>query len=192
MLFLVTGKRDYEFSFISRSQGQKYHALWPATIDSLTTYLKKAWWAPNPDILIYTMTTCAFAKMLQRNTQVWVSTVTICSPEMDSSTSPAWGTHQVLTWSFSQICRRNEVVCKTKSCAGHWILGRTGFYCGNFSGCRIQNHIQNQKSISLHRAVRLLSSLSCCYPALFFPNSLLITGMGCPQFAPEKLSLIMS
>lgn len=152
---------------------------------------KHGGWAPNPNILIHTTTTCALAKMLQKNTQVWVSTVTICSPETDSPTSPAWGIHQISTWRFSQVCRRNEVVCKTKSCADHWILGRTGFDCGNSSGCRIQNHIQNQESISLHRAVRLLDSLSCCYPALFFVDSLLITGMGCPQFAPEKISLIM-
>lgn len=30
----------------------------------------------------------------------------------------------------------------------------------------------------------LMSNLSCCYPALFFEDSLLITGMGCPQLAP--------
>lgn len=66
----------------------------------------------------------------------------------------------------SPFCRRNEVVCKTKTFAGHWIMDRTGFDCGTYAGCRTTNlvqnvqNVQNQESVWLHGATRLMSNLA--------------------------------
>ena len=99
-----------------------------AAVDSLKTYLKKhGGWAPNPYILIHTATTCALAKMLQRNAQGQVSAVTTYTPGMDNPTRSCLRDPLGINMKFltdlqkKSGCLQDQVLCRPLDLGQDWI-----------------------------------------------------------------------
>lgn len=160
----------------------------------LLTLWKPLWeasrgaWAPNPYILSHTTTPRAPSELLQRNTQGWGSTVTTRTPKLDSPTrswlkDPLGINTKFLTGLQKESgCLQDGVVCRPARQG--WIR------LWQYSGCWTWKYLQNQESITSHRATRSMRKPPPCYPAVFSEDSL-ITSMGCPQLTPERRNSII-